>query len=69
MPDSNGVRESRGMLRSSCLYRFVECITQEIVSGFWFDRDEAIDVLNTQNRLKSLAINLLGALNDRFRVG
>lgn len=57
------------VLRPGRLHRFVEGISQEILAGFRFDRDEPIQVLGLQHGLQLIGVDPLGTLDDRFRVG
>jgi hypothetical protein len=51
MPDPNGVRQAGRVLRPDRLDRLVERISQEILAGFRFDRNEPIQVLGLKHGL------------------
>ena len=69
MPDPDGVRQTRRILRPGGLYRLIERIAQEILAGFRFDRNESIHVLGFQIRLQLIGVNLLGSIDNRFCLG
>ncbi len=69
MADSDGVRQTRRVLRAGKLYRLIERIPQEILARFRLDGDEAISMLGFQLGLQLLGGESLGTINDRFCLG
>jgi hypothetical protein len=69
MPDPDGVRQAGRVLRPGGLDRLVERIPQEKLAGFWLDGNKPIPVLGFQIRLQLSGVDLLGLVDDRFRLG
>ena len=64
MPDPDGVRQTRRILRPGGLHRLVERIAQEILAGFRFDRNKPIHVLGLQFRPQLMGVNPLSSIDN-----